>query len=93
MKWMCDIVRVTGNIIGDDGQPISEELELWRRNPVDCIRELIGNPAFRDAMAYAPERVFSDENGQDRVIDEMWTADWWWKIQVNTSRIFNRKIY
>jgi hypothetical protein len=46
MKWMCDIVRVTGNIIGDNGQPISEELELWRRNPVDCIRELIENPAF-----------------------------------------------
>ncbi|KAI0688665.1 hypothetical protein BC835DRAFT_1229337, partial [Cytidiella melzeri] len=71
MKWICDNVTVVGNILGEDGKALSEELELWRRNPVKCVRELIGNPAFCEAMSYTPERVFSDEEGKSRVIDEM----------------------
>ncbi|KAJ6540406.1 hypothetical protein B0H19DRAFT_1313055 [Mycena capillaripes] len=60
-----------------------QELELWRRDPVECIKELMSNPTFKDHMAYAPERVYSRKDGREdsRIIDEMWTADWWWKIQ------------
>lgn len=83
MRWVCDDLNIVGNTYGEDGEPISERLELWRRNPVECVRELIGNPAFREAMAFAPERVYSDEEGKDRLIDEMWTADWWWRTQVS----------
>lgn len=61
----------------------TEVVELWRRDPVDCIRELIGNPAFRDSMRYAPERLYKDKNGKNQVFDEMWTGDWWWKTQVS----------
>ncbi|KAI0695225.1 hypothetical protein BC835DRAFT_1306084 [Cytidiella melzeri] len=82
-QWICDNVTVVGNILGENGKALSEELELWRRNPVECVRKLIGNPAFREAMSYTPERVFSDEEGKSRVIDEMWTADWWWRVQVS----------
>ncbi|KAI0342014.1 hypothetical protein BDW22DRAFT_1331469 [Trametopsis cervina] len=82
-KWICDKINVVGDLLGEDGIPMSEELELWRRNPVDCVRELIGNPAFCKAMEFSPERVFSDEKGENRVIDEMWTADWWWRAQAS----------
>lgn len=82
--WICDAVKMNGDVFEADGKtPIVEELELWRRNPVDCIRELIGNPAFRESMAYAPEQVYEDEKGESRIYDEMWTGDWWWKMQVN----------
>jgi hypothetical protein len=78
-------------------------VELWRQNPIDCIRELIGNPAFKDVMAFVPEKVFSNADGSNRVFDEMWMADWWWEVQVssmqqcivNTRRIlidFQRKL-
>ena len=53
------------------------------RDPIDCIRELIGNPMFRDVMRYAPERVYVDEEGTDRLYDNMWTGNWWWDLQVN----------
>lgn len=36
-----------------------EVLHLWKRNPVECIEELLGNPAFREHMRFAPERVKS----------------------------------
>lgn len=71
-----------------DGTHMVEELEFWRRDPVECVRELIGNPAFRDSMAYEPEQVYADAMGENRVYDEMWTGDWWWKLQVSTSNYF-----
>jgi hypothetical protein len=72
-----------GNQVNDDGEPLpAEKLELWRRDPVDCVRELLGNPAFKKDMKYAPERVYEDVEGNSRVFDEMWTGDWWWETQV-----------
>ena len=59
-----------------------EDLELWKSNPVECIKGLIGNPAFCNLVAYVPQQVFSDQAGQNCIFDEMWTADWWWDIQV-----------
>ena len=82
-QWIYDKVTVTGDAVDEDGKPISEDLDLWRRDPVECIQELIGNPMFRDALAYGPERVYSDEEMVKRIVDEMWTADWWWDLQVN----------
>lgn len=76
---------MTGNALDEDGNVMEEELEMWRRDPVDLVRELIGNPAFKDSMAYAPEKVFATMEGEERVLDEMWTADWWWKVQVSDT--------
>lgn len=79
---MREEVKLTGDLNDGEGRPMEETLELWYRDPVECIRELIGNPMFQEVMRYAPERVFRDRQGRVRQIDEMWTADWWWKIQV-----------
>jgi Plavaka transposase len=80
--WECEYVEVLGDRVDGDGKLMEEKLELWKRNPVDCIKDLLQNPAFKEHMAYAPERVYRDEAGKRRVYDEMWTADWWWTAQV-----------
>lgn len=54
---------------------------------MDCIKELMANPMFRDVMSYAPGRVWGDAEGTEEVIDEMWTASWWWKLQVSNNII------
>ena len=81
--WFCEIVDLAGDQVGEDGRTLVEDLELWRRDPVECVSELMGNPAFKDYISYVPEHVYTDEAGQDRIYDEMWTADWWWKTQVS----------
>lgn len=81
-EWKCKIVQTVGELLDENDQPIIEEHELWIRDPVECIRELIGNPAFREYMSYVPEKVFADKHGRNRRYDEMWTGDWWWKTQV-----------
>lgn len=62
-----------------------EFLELWWRDPVECVQELIGNPAFCNVMKYAPERLYADPDGKVQIIDEMWTGSWWWEIQVGVA--------
>lgn len=63
---------------------MTEELEVWMRDPVECVKELMKNPTFRDHMAYMAERVYGTKDAKEssRIFDEMWTANWWWETQV-----------
>jgi hypothetical protein len=79
-------VKVEGDRVGDAGETLSENVELWMRDPVECVKELVGNPAFKDFMSFVPERVYTNEKGTNRIYDEMWTGDWWWKTQVSFAK-------
>lgn len=83
VDWTYRPINLNGDVLDDSGKPMTEQLELWYHDPVKVVRELMGNPMFRDVMRYAPERVFSDAAGNEEVINEMWTAEWWWDIQVS----------
>ncbi|KII88252.1 hypothetical protein PLICRDRAFT_111519 [Plicaturopsis crispa FD-325 SS-3] len=89
-EWKCEAVTVQGDRLvdkadedGDNLEPkyMEEELEFWRRNPLECIADLMGNPEFDELKSYEPERVYTDEDGHVRRWDEMWTGDWWWEMQ------------
>jgi hypothetical protein len=85
-RWTCDIVTSPGNQLTNDGESVPpERLELWRRDPVECMRELMGNPILKESLDYAPQKHFMDEEGNNRLFDEMWTGDWWWNTQVKLS--------
>lgn len=90
--WACDFVKIEGDERDDAGNCVIEEVELWRRDALECVKDLISNPAFRSVMKYAPERVYRDKNGKIRVYGETWSADWWWQLQVCSydSRLDNR---
>ncbi|KAI9001505.1 hypothetical protein BD414DRAFT_406373 [Trametes punicea] len=81
--WVCDEWEVEGDLLDENGARQTEDVELWRRDPVECIQELLGNPVFKTFIRYAPEKLFGDQEGTERtrIYDEMWTADWWWDIQ------------
>ena len=69
-----------------------ERLELWRWDPVECMKELMGNPIFKDSLEYVPQKHFLDEEGNNRVFDEMWTGDWWWNTQVRSQSTCNSEL-
>ncbi|KAG2118402.1 Zn-finger domain-containing protein [Suillus clintonianus] len=75
--WSCEKVSIEGNRTDEAGQLLREDVELWMRDPVECVKDLIGNPLFKNHMVYAPTRAYKDREGLHRVIDDMWTADWW----------------
>lgn len=63
-------------------QMLTEEVELWSRDPVECIRELIGNPAFQKHMQFKPEKIYTDARCTNEKFHNMWTCEWWWDLQV-----------
>jgi len=83
-RWHYRDITITGDQTDEHGEVLTESVELWFRNPVECISELIGNPAFDGSISYVPERVYADPEGRNRIYDEMWTGDWWWDTQVRS---------
>ncbi|PPQ71533.1 hypothetical protein CVT26_010393 [Gymnopilus dilepis] len=80
-KWSCTTFDIEGDILDSDGKPRVQEVELWHRDPVECVQELLENPAFKGHQHFQPTQMYSDEGGKNRVYGEMHTADWWWKTQ------------
>jgi Plavaka transposase len=48
--WSYRPVTLHGDLLDDTGKARTEQLELWYRDPVEIVRELFGNPMFRDVM-------------------------------------------
>lgn len=75
-EWECIEIEIEG----DNGK--KEHLDLWKRDPVECVAKLIGNRSFREHLHYAPERIWKDRVGGTRIYEEMWNGDLWWQLQV-----------
>jgi len=60
-------------------------LFVFIRNPVEVVRNLIGNPLLKDFLHYAPQRVWTSSEMDNRIFDEMWTGERWWRMQVSCS--------
>ena len=86
LEWHCEVITAQGDIMDENGSCMVEDLELWFRDPVEYVRELLSNPAFIDYISFTPEHVYSNSEGKERIFDEMWTADWWWETQVGQIR-------
>ncbi|KAF8833145.1 hypothetical protein BDN67DRAFT_992890 [Paxillus ammoniavirescens] len=82
-EWHLKAITIEGDLLGQNGQQQTEEVELWLCNPVDCIRKLMANVTFCDAVCFESQQVFDDKVGTMRHYNEMWTADWWWQMQVS----------
>ncbi|KAL1658820.1 hypothetical protein GGF50DRAFT_66513 [Schizophyllum commune] len=61
-EWSYRDVSVEGTVLDSEGKAHHhiETLELWQRDPVECIRELLGNPAFNGKQGYEPIRIYSE---------------------------------
>ena len=81
-KWTCELFEIEGDILDEGGATRTETVELWHRNPVECVQELIGNPDFKQYMKYAPYRLYENDDGTNQCWDEMVTGSWWWDIRV-----------
>ncbi len=73
---------MVGDIVDESGAPKTEMVELWHRNPVECVQELISNPEFKEYMKYTPYHLYESDNGMNQCWDKMATSSWWWDIQV-----------
>ncbi|TFK45508.1 hypothetical protein OE88DRAFT_1715348 [Heliocybe sulcata] len=68
-----------------------KKLDLWVRDPVEVVADLLGNPEFKNEMVYAPteetlqdtlEELHLQGSEMERVFEEMASANWWSRVQV-----------
>jgi hypothetical protein len=62
-----------------------EELTLFWRNPVECLRWLEGNPAFIGHTTYTPVEAFTDASLTNRLYTEVHTGRLWAELQNKAS--------
>ena len=55
-EWTCEIVMAHENEVGQDGTMMTEDLELWKHNPVECVKKLIGNLSFQNLVSYSDSK-------------------------------------
>ncbi|KAI9445772.1 hypothetical protein F5148DRAFT_968708, partial [Russula earlei] len=72
----------TSNLLDKNGELMQDHFELWYQNLVQHIEELISYLVFEEYISYVPECVYEGSTGNTHIYDEMWTVDWWWKMQV-----------
>src|SRR6266851_6753154 len=61
-----------------------EHLEFYSRNVLECIQSLYGNLQFAQDLKFAPEQHYMCQDSCSCIYNEMYTGDWWWRIQVRT---------
>jgi hypothetical protein len=59
---------------------------MFVRPIIPLIREMLVNPAFKGRMKWAPERHYTSPDKKVRVHSNMWTTNWWWRMQVSILR-------
>ncbi|CAE6492373.1 unnamed protein product, partial [Rhizoctonia solani] len=89
-KWNVKAVTITGDKIGPDNKPVIEKVELWFRDILGVIQELLENHTYGKDLVFAPREEFNDPEKTERKYDEMWTGDWWMRLQVSIYTFSNR---
>lgn len=82
--FSCEVISVKGTQVDAEGNPRTEVLELWKRDPVECVREIMSNPALAASLQYEPQKIFSNLKCEEQIYNEAWTGEWWWDAQVRT---------
>ncbi|KIL55290.1 hypothetical protein M378DRAFT_49930, partial [Amanita muscaria Koide BX008] len=60
-----------------------EQVSMYARDILQCIRALYGDPAFTRYLILRPERHYKLSGDQwSRVYHDMHTGNWWWEIQI-----------
>lgn len=64
---------------------VPEALRFHKRNSLEILKEIVGDIKVVEHMKWAPEKVYNSKG--ERLYSELWTADWWWRKQVNSCRL------
>ncbi|KAG8730829.1 hypothetical protein FRC10_002340, partial [Ceratobasidium sp. 414] len=68
--------------INDQSDPTKPRVQyLVACNIMDVIQDMMGNPAFRKPMKYTPETHWTSEAKTERIFGNMWSANWWHRMQ------------
>ena len=56
-------------------------VQFWYRDSLDVLKEILEDVRLAKDMKWAPERLINADG--ERLYSELWTGDWWPRIQVH----------
>jgi len=72
-RWIEKSLKGNGNV------------KVYIRDDIlEVLKTLVGDTRLANHMRWAPEKVF-DGSGSVRLYSELWTTNWWWRMQVHPS--------
>ena len=84
-SWKQGKVSFSCSSDGDSNLRDHDLTAFWYRDPLKCVEVLMQQTAYRDYMAYAPQRQFN--NTGERMFSEISSGDWWWRTQVRERKV------
>ena len=85
-QWLRKKYPLHSNILDANNEPVIENVELWKRDPMEVIKELLQNPEWKNDLQYVPQKLYVDSECTERIYNEMWTVDWWIEKHVSFSK-------
>ncbi|KAJ3769430.1 hypothetical protein FB446DRAFT_812086 [Lentinula raphanica] len=58
-----------------------QALDIYRRDILECIQALYGNPDHAQYLCFTPERHYADADKTIRLYHDFNTGKWWWDTQ------------
>ncbi|KAH7873925.1 uncharacterized protein C8R40DRAFT_1171844 [Lentinula edodes] len=58
-----------------------QAFDFYKRDILECIRALYGNPDHCQYLCFTPERHYVDSNNTMRLYHDFNTGKWWWNTQ------------
>lgn len=90
-EWKRYKKTITGDLRGPDGEFLTEDVEMWYRDIIALVREIIGNSTYGSHLVFAPKIEYVDDAQTERKYDEMWMADWWLAVQVSDACLLTQR--
>ena len=70
---------------------VTDSFDLYWRDPLEVIGDLLADPSFADVVTFTPERRYTTASRRSRLFNEMHTGEWWWRMQVGALTCGARK--
>ena len=94
-EWKLIEIAVEGTRVDENGRRMSEVLDLWARDPVCVVADLVSDPHFDGKSSYAPTQAVFERDGPDapeiQFFEDIPTGEWMWRVQVRATVLFSAK--
>ena len=73
--WQCKVWKTL--------YPTKNKLNLFYRDPLECIQSILHNPLMKDYIKFKPLRIFESASRAMRIYTEWLTGNAAWSMQVS----------
>jgi Plavaka transposase len=84
--WMRTIITPKWGTPVAQGAGLEKgQLIFYHRNPLHVVQSLLDRPSLHDHLEFVPRRVYTNEDREERVYNEIMTGNWAWRTQVSEA--------